>query len=81
MKRMFVALLPVLLVACNNEKTAEPTTTAAVEVRPNVPANMHGFTPTYSVSFVMDSAANTETVLALRAEFKGGDLQKPVTFC
>ena len=73
MKRMFVALLTVLLVACNNEKTAEPTT-AAAEVKPNVPADMHGFTPKYSASFVMDSAANTETVLALWNEWKGGDL-------
>ena len=73
MKRIFIALLPVLLVACNNEKTAEPTT-AAAEAKPNVPSNMHGFTPKYSASFVMDSAANTETVLALWDEWKSGDL-------
>ena len=73
MKRIFVAVFAVSLVACNNEKTAD-TTTAAVEVKPHVPANMHGFTPTYSASFVMDSAANTETVLALWNEWKGGDL-------
>ena len=73
MKRMFVALLAISLVACNNEKTAD-TSTAAAEVKPNVPANMHGFTPKYSASFVMDSAANTETVLALWNEWKSGDL-------
>jgi hypothetical protein len=72
MKRIFVFVLAVSLVACNNEKTAE-STTAAAEVKPNVPANMHGFTPTYSASFVMDSAANSETVLALWNEFKSGD--------
>ncbi|MBL0184040.1 MAG: hypothetical protein IPP96_17855 [Chitinophagaceae bacterium] len=37
---------------------------------------MHGLTPTYSASFVMDSAKNTETVLALWQEWKSGDLSK-----
>jgi|SRR5688572_11167255 len=73
MKRIFVAVFAISLIACSNEKTAD-TMTAAAEVKPNVPANMHGFTPTYSASFVMDSVANTETVLALWNEWKGGDL-------
>ena len=35
---------------------------------------MHGFAPTYSVSFVMDSAKNVETVLALWKDWKDGNL-------
>jgi len=72
MKRIFVAVFAISLVACNNEKTADTSTTA--EVKPHVPVNTHGFTPAYSASFVMDSSANTETVLALWKEWKGGDL-------
>jgi hypothetical protein len=72
MKRIFVAVFTISLVACNNEKAADTSTIA--EVKPLVPANMHGFTPEYSASFVMDSTANTETVLALWKEWKGGDL-------
>jgi hypothetical protein len=72
MKRILAALFVISLVACNNEKTAD--TTAAGESKPHVPANLYGFTPGYSASFVMDSAANTETVLALWKEWKAGDL-------
>jgi hypothetical protein len=72
MKRIFAAIFVISLVACNNEKTADTTT--AAEPKPHVPANMYGFTPGYSASFVMDSAANTETVLALWKEWKDGDL-------
>ena len=72
MKRIFAAVFAISLIACNNEKTADTMSTA--EVKPNVPANMHGFTPKYSASFVMDSAANTETVLALWNVWKDGDL-------
>ena len=72
MKRIFVAVFTLLFVACSNEKAADTNTTS--EVKPHVPANMHGFTPTYSASFVMDSSANTETVLALWKEWKDGDL-------
>ena len=70
MKRIFVAVIAISFMACNNEKASE----TSAEAKPNVPANMHGFTPTYSASFVMDSAANTETVLALWKEWKDGDL-------
>jgi hypothetical protein len=66
--------LPSLL-ACNgdNPKT-EDTKTETAEVKANVPSNTYGFTPAYSASFVMDSAKNTETVLALWTEWKSGDL-------
>jgi hypothetical protein len=74
MKKILAAFFALSLVACNNEKTAETPTTA--EAKPLVPANMYGFTPTYSASFVMDSAANTETVLALWKDWKDGDLSK-----
>lgn len=77
MNRIIVAVIAVSLVACNNEKTAEPT--APAEVKAIVPANMHGFTPGYSASFVMDSAANTETVLELWKEWKEGDLSNSHT--
>jgi hypothetical protein len=73
MKRIFVAVFLLSVVACSNEKAADASTTTE-EIKPHVPANMHGFTPTYSASFVMDSVANTETVLALWNEWKGGDL-------
>ena len=61
MKRIFVAVFALSFMACNNEKAAETT----AEAKANVPANMHGFTPGYSASFVMDDATNTETVLTL----------------
>lgn len=70
MKQIFVAVFALSFMACNNEKAKE----TRAEAKPNVPANMYGFTPTYSASFVMDSAANTETVLALWKEWKDGDL-------
>jgi hypothetical protein len=70
MKRIFVAVFAISFIACNNEKTTEPT----AGEKPNVPANMYGFTPAYSASFVMDPATNSETVLALWKEWKDGDL-------
>lgn len=73
MKKIFIAVFALSFIACNNEKT-DSTATAAAEAKPSVPANMYGFTPVYSASFVMDSAANTETVLALWKEWKDGDL-------
>ena len=77
MKIFFVIVFAVSLVACNNEKTADTTTTSGTtDVKAQVPANLHGFTPGYSVSFVMDSPANTETVLALWKDWKDGDLSK-----
>lgn len=56
--------------ACNNEKAAD----APAETKANVPANTYGFTPQYSASFVMDSAKNTETILALWKAWQDGDL-------
>lgn len=70
MKRIFVAVLALSFMACNNEKAPE----TMAEAKAIVPANMYGFTPTYSASFVMDSAANTETILALWKDWKDGDL-------
>jgi hypothetical protein len=75
MKKIFVVISLVAFTACNNEKTAEN----AGSSKANVPANMHGFVPSYSASFEMDSAANTETMLALYAEWKNGDLSKSRT--
>lgn len=66
MKQILVAVFALSFMACNNDKTTE--------TKANVPANMHGFTPGYSASFVMDPAANTETVLALWKDWKDGDL-------
>lgn len=69
MKRIFAAFFAISIIACNSDKPAEVT-----EAKPFVPTNMYGFTPSYSASFVMDSAANTEAVLALWKEWKDGDL-------
>jgi len=70
MKRIFVILSAFAFVACNNEKANETAAEA------NVPANMYGFTPQYSASFVMDSAKNAESILALWKDWKDGDLSK-----
>lgn len=70
MKRFFVTVFALSLLACNNEATTE----APVEAKANVPADMHGFTPGYSASFVMDDAKNTETILALWKDWNTGDL-------
>lgn len=75
MKRVFVVLTACAFMACNNEKAAD----APAEAKANVPANTYGFTPQYSFSFVMDSAKNTETVLALWKDWKDGDLSKSRT--
>ena len=72
MKRIFSAILALSFMACNNDKATETTT----EAKANVPANMHGFTPGYSASFVMDPATNSETVLSLWKDWKDGDLYK-----
>ena len=75
MKQIFAAILFISFMGCESKK--EPATAGtAAEPKANVPANMHGFTPAYSASFVMDDAANTETVLALWEEWKSGDLSK-----
>jgi len=73
MKKILGAIFILSFMACNNEKTPE-TTEMTSEPKANIPANMHGFTPNYSASFVMDDATNTETVLALWEEWKNGDL-------
>ena len=66
-----------LLFACNQSSTSSEETSSEVKAdKPNVPTNMHGLTPNYSASFVMDSPENTETVLALWSEWKDGDLSK-----
>ena len=75
MRKIFAAVFTVSLFACNDSGTkTETATTENTEVKANVPTNTYGFTPTYSASFVMDSAKNTETVLALWKEFQDGDL-------
>ena len=71
MKQFLVILCAVAFAACNNEKAADAT---MAEAKPMVPSDMHGFKPQYSASFVMDSAKNTETILALWQEWKNGDL-------
>ena len=68
MKRIFVIISAFAIISCNNEKTSEASAKA------NVPANTYGFTPGYSFSFVMDSAKNSETVLALWKDWKDGSL-------
>lgn len=70
MKQFLAAVIAISLLACNGEKTADTA------IKANVPANMYGFTPEYSASFVMDSAKNSETVLALWKDWKDGDLSK-----
>jgi hypothetical protein len=70
MKKIIVAVFAVSFLACNDSKQTE----TSAEVKANVPTNMHGFTPVYSASFVMDDATNTETVLALWEDWKKGDL-------
>lgn len=72
MRRIFVTVFAFSFLACNN--STEKTETA--EIKANTPTNMYGFTPGYSASFVMDSATNTETVLALWKDWKDGDLSK-----
>lgn len=77
MRKIFVSVLAVSFLACNDSpsKTAG-ISTENTDVKPNTPANMYGFTPTYSASFVMDSAKNSETVLALWKDWKDGDLSQ-----
>ena len=77
MRKIFAAVFTVSLFACTDSdtKTARETT-ENTEVKANTPANTYGFTPAYSASFVMDSAKNTETVLALWKEWKDGDLSQ-----
>ncbi len=72
MRRIFLSAFAISLLACNSgtEKTE------STDVKANVPANMSGFTPAYSASFVMDSPKNTETVFALWKDWKDGDLSK-----
>ena len=66
MKQIFVATICLFLLACNDQQS--------VDSKPMIPANMHGFTPDYSASFVMDDAANSETVLSVWSAWKNGDL-------
>jgi hypothetical protein len=75
MRKIFVSILAIFFIACNNPSKTEEAKVASAE-KPNTPTDMHGFTPTYSASFVMDSARNTETVLALWKEWKDGDLSQ-----
>lgn len=72
MKRIFLFLTVCAIISCNNEKAVDSGTAANALV----PADMHGFTANYSMSFVMDSAKNTETVLSLWKAWQAGDLSK-----
>ena len=76
MKKIIAAIFAIVLLACNSSTPVTEEKAVPAEVKPNVPTNMHGMTPEYSASFVMDSAKNTETVLALWKGFKDGDLSK-----
>ena len=72
-----MTVFTVSLLSCNDgTTTTDNTLTASAELKANTPSNMYGFTPAYSASFVMDSAKNTETVLALWNEWKSGDLSQ-----
>lgn len=77
MRKIFVAVLAVSFLSCDDStsKTASASTENS-DVKAITPTNMHGFTPAYSASFVMDSAKNAETVLALWKDWKDGDLSK-----
>jgi hypothetical protein len=74
MKKLIIIFFTVSLLACTESKEKESS-----EMKANTPANMYGFTPSYSASFVMDSPKNTETVLALWKEWKDGDLSQSHT--
>lgn len=76
MKKILAAILAIVIFACNSSNSASEEKTVPAEATASTPTNLHGFTPVYSASFVTDSAANTETVLALWQEFKDGDLSK-----
>ncbi len=68
MIQILTVVFAVSHLACNNENKPR------ADAKPNVPAVMHGFTPAYSASYVMDSATNTETILELWKSWKTGDL-------
>ncbi len=70
MKKIIAAVFAISILGCNDSKQTE----TPVEAKASVPANMYGFTPGYSASFVMDDATNTETVLALWEDWKKGEL-------
>lgn len=72
MKKFLVFVTSLVALACSNKKTAEEP----AEPKAMTPTNMYGFTPSYSTSFVMDDAKNTETVLALWRDWDNGDLSK-----
>ena len=75
MRKIFAIVFAVSLFACNDStQKTESATTENADAKTSTPANMYGFTPTYSASFVMDSPTNAETVLALWKEWKDGDL-------
>ena len=77
MKKIFIAVFTVSLLACKDSSTeTENTPNASTEPKAITPSNTYGFTPTYSASFVMDSPKNTETVLALWKDWQDGDLSK-----
>jgi len=72
MKRIFLFLTVCAIISCNNEQAADSGAAAKAQV----PADMQGFAPGYSMSFVMDSPKNTEAVLSLWKAWKDGDLSK-----
>ncbi len=72
MKQILVFAITLAVMSCNDKKDVGNT----AEAKASVPANMYGFTPAYSASFVMDSSANSETILSLWNDWKTGDLSK-----
>jgi hypothetical protein len=75
MRKIFMAVVTVSLLSCSDSSTeTETKLTTSAEIKAITPSNTYGFTPVYSASFVMDSAKNTETVLALWKAWKEGDL-------
>jgi hypothetical protein len=75
MRKIFAIVFAVSLFACNDStQKTESATTENADAKASTPANMYGFTPTYSASFEMDSPTNSETVLALWKEWKDGNL-------
>jgi hypothetical protein len=77
MRKIFAAFFTVSLFACTSSDTKTASaTTENTEVKAITPGNTYGFTPAYSASFVMDSAKNTETVLALWKDWQDGDLSQ-----
>lgn len=73
-RKHFLPVLLIVLMSCSQSENKNETPEDIVPVVSSAPANMAGYTPTYSASFAMGNPEYAGIVLSLWRTWENGDL-------